>query len=199
MTPPKNGTLPRYLTQEQLASFLRAIKQRGNGRDLAMFGMMYRFGLRVSEVVALQLHDLHLERGRVMVRRSKGGDSKEYPLPKDLLPILRRYLRHRIDRGPFLFTGPESTNQHGLHRMRVQHLFKEYTNAANLPADISSHALRHSIAVHALQSGFGLEYVADLLGHTSTRSTAVYAKIIEPGREAMMRDLDRSRFVVGWR
>jgi len=63
---------------------------------------------------------------------------------------------------------------------------------------VASHALRHSIAVHALEEGFGLEYVADLLGHTSVRSTAIYARITSRGREEMMRRLDRSRHIVTW-
>lgn len=54
-------------------------------------------------------------------------------------------------------------------------------------------------AVHALEEGFGLEYVADLLGHTSIRSTAVYAKITNKGRDEVMRLLDRSWHVVAWR
>jgi len=53
-------------------------------------------------------------------------------------------------------------------------------------------------AVHSLEEGFGLEYVADLLGHASIRSTAIYAKVTTAAREAMMRRLDRSRFVLSW-
>jgi site-specific recombinase XerD len=53
--------------------------------------------------------------------------------------------------------------------------------------------------VHSLEEGFGLEYVADLLGHTSTRSTAIYARITSTGRDAMMRRLDVSRHIVSWR
>jgi site-specific recombinase XerD len=159
---------------------------------------MYRFGLRASEATLLLIEDVDLARGRIRIRRAKGGDAKEYPLPRDLVPVLRRYLRKRIDRGPFLFTGRESNNQHGIRVLQVQRLFKEYAAAAALAPTIASHSLRHSIAVHSLEEGFGLEYVADLLGHTSIRSTAIYAKVTSPAREAMMRRLDRSRHVVSW-
>jgi len=53
--------------------------------------------------------------------------------------------------------------------------------------------------VHALEEGFGLEYVTDLLGHTSVRSTAIYARIRSKEREEMMRRLDRSQHIVSWR
>jgi site-specific recombinase XerD len=159
---------------------------------------MYRFGLRASETTLLLREDLDLARGRIRIQRAKAGDAKEYPLPRDLVPVLRRYLRKRLDRGPFLFTGRESNNQHGLRVLQVQRLFKRYAAEATLPPTIASHSLRHSIAVHSLEEGFGLEYVADLLGHTSIRSTAIYAKVTTPAREAMMRRLGRSRYVVSW-
>ena len=192
------GSLPRYLTQEELGRFHRAVVTGRSARDVALFGLMYRFGLRASETTLLLVEDLDLARGRVRIRRAKGGDAKEYPLPRDLVPVLRRYLRKRDDMGPFLFTGRQSNNQHGLRVLRVQRLFKEYASQAGLPPTVASHSLRHSIAVHSLEEGFGLEYVADLLGHTSIRSTAIYAKVTTPGREAMMRRLDNSRHVVRW-
>jgi site-specific recombinase XerD len=160
--------------------------------------MMYRLGLRAAEATLLLCEDVDFARGRVHVRRVKGGDMKEYPLPRDLVPALRRYLRRRIDRGPFLFAGRESNNQHGIRVLQVQRLFKQYAGTAGLPATVASHSLRHSIAVHSLEEGFGLEYVADLLGHTSIRSTAIYARVTTPARDEMMRRLDRSRFVVSW-
>jgi len=76
---------------------------------------------------------------------------------------------------------------------------KRYAAKAGLPASVASHSLRHSIAVHSLEEGFGLEYVADLLGHDSIRSTAIYARITSRGRDEMMQRLDRSRYVVSWR
>lgn len=195
---PPGPPLPRYLTQEELQRFRRAVSAGDSLRDLVLFGVMYRFGLRAVEVTRLLVEDLDLARARIRLRRAKGGDAKEYPLPRDLMPALRRYLRQRADRGPFLFTGRQSNNQHGLAVLRVQQLFKHYARAAGLPPTVASHSLRHSIAVHSLEEGFGLEYVADLLGHASIRSTAIYAKVTTPAREAMMRRLDRSRYVVSW-
>jgi site-specific recombinase XerD len=82
--------------------------------------------------------------------------------------------------------------------LRVQQLFKDYARASGLPGNVASDSLRHSIAVHSLEEGYGLEFVADLLGHTSIRSTAIYARVSSRGRDEMMRRLDRSRHVVSW-
>ena len=193
--------LPRYLTQEDLGRFRRAVVAQDVARDIALFGVMYRYGLRAVEVTYLVSEDLELDikRRRIRIRRAKHGHPKEYPLASDLVPALKRYMRVRLERGPYLFTGRESNNQHGLRVLQVQRLFKHYAHAAGLAAEVSSHSLRHSIAVHSLEEGFGLEYVADLLGHTSIRSTAIYAQVTTPAREAMIKRLDRSRHVVSWR
>jgi integrase/recombinase XerD len=190
--------LPRYLTQDELTRFRRAVTAGSDSRDVALFGLMYRYGLRAVETTLLLREDVDIGRRRIRIRRAKHGEPKEYPLAFDLVPALKRHLRKRMDRGPFLFTGRESNNQHGLRVLQVQRLFKRYAAAAGLAPTVASHSLRHSIAVHSLEEGFGLEYVADLLGHTSIRSTAIYARVTTPGREAMMRRLDRSRFVVSW-
>ena len=197
-TPPQASPLVRYLTQEELARFRKALVAGDELRDVALFGLMYRLGLRAVEVTRFLVEDVDLVRGRVRVRRAKGGDPKEYPLPRDLFTPVRRYLRKRIDHGPYLFTGRQSNNQRGMTVLRVQQLFKEYARAAGLPATVASHSLRHSIAVHTLEEGFGLEYVQDLLGHTSIRSTAIYARITSRGRDEMMRRLDRSAHIVAW-
>ncbi len=190
--------LPRYLTQDELARLRAAVHAKHSPRDVVLFGLMYRFGLRAAETTQLLVQDVDLDRGRIRIRRVKGGDAKEYPLPREVTRYLRVYLRHRIDKGPYLFTGREANNQHGLRVLQVQRLFKQYAQAAQLPPTVSSHCLRHSIAVHALQEGFGLEYIADLLGHTSVKSTAIYAKVTTPAREQMMQRLDHSRYIISW-
>lgn len=195
---PPRAPLPRHLTQEELQRFRRVVLKGGQVRDIAMFGLMYRLGLRACEVVRLQLEDLDLSRARIRVHRAKSGHSKEYLVPRDLRRPLQVWLRHRHAGGPFLFTGRESTNQRGLSVLRVQQLFKAYAAAAGLAPEIASHSLRHSIAVHALDAGFGLEHVQDLLGHTSIRSTAIYARVSNRARDAMMATLDDSAHVVAW-
>src|SRR5207249_11392399 len=97
---------------------------------------MYRYGLRSHEATLLELHDVVLHRRRIRVRRAKGGDTKDYPLTEDLLPVLRRYLSKRDDRGPFLFTGRQSNHQQGLTVLHVQPLFKRYEKDAGLPHSV---------------------------------------------------------------
>jgi integrase len=118
---------------------------------------MYRFCLRAVQVTRiLVVEDLDVARGRIRIPRAKGGEPKEYPMPRDLVKPLKRYLRKRPERGPFLFTGRQSNNQRGITVLRVQQLFKRYA-AAGLPSSVPSHSVRHSIAVHSLEEDYGLE------------------------------------------
>jgi len=188
-------SLPRWLDQKQVAAILRAAK-RESDRDLCLFALMYRYALRAIEVTTLVREDINLDARRIRITRAKGGVSQEYILPPDIVSAIKRYLRKRVDRGPYLFTGRQSTNQCGLTVLRVQQLFKHYAAEAGLPAKVASHALRHSMAVHAREAGYDLPALADLLGHRSVRSTAIYAQVRSKARDRMIHELARSEDVV---
>jgi len=194
--PTTPGRLPRYLDQGELRRFFQTIKRQGSTRDQALFSIMYRYALRAIETTYLLREDVNLARRRITIRRAKSGESKEYSLAEDLAAPLKRYLRQRIDRGPYLFTGRESSNQVGLDKSTIRRLFKEYSSAAGLPANISSHSLRHSMAVHAREAGWDLPALADLLGHKSVRSTMIYAQVRSKARDRMIEQLARSKDVV---
>jgi integrase len=94
--------LPSYLTQRQVRQLFATIS---NPRDRALFSLAYAYGLRVGEIVLLDRDDIDLERGRIRIRRLKGGLSGEPPIFRSLLPLLRQYLESRPHRGEALFTG----------------------------------------------------------------------------------------------
>jgi site-specific recombinase XerD len=77
----------------------------------------------------------------------------------------------------------------------VQQLFSEYTEAAAIQAR-SVHALRHSMAVHLLEAGRGIEYVADYLGHRNIQNTRIYTQITNPLREQVFRELEQHPKIV---
>jgi site-specific recombinase XerD len=77
----------------------------------------------------------------------------------------------------------------------IQHLFRTYAHAAGLSIR-NVHALRHSIAVHLLEAGRGIEYVADHLGHKNIRNTRVYTQITNPFREQVFRELEQHPKIV---
>lgn len=181
-------TLPKYLTQDELHRFFKVIR---SPRDRALFGVIYHYGLRVDEATALTLEDLDLKHHRLRIRRLKNGLGGEKPLWRHTAKLLRAYLRVRKDGGPYLFTGREGP----LKKRQVQHLFGKYAEAAGIQ-ERSVHALRHSIAVHLLEAGRGIEYVADHLGHKNIQNTRIYAQITNPLREQVFRELEQHPKIV---
>ena len=178
----------KYLNREQTARFLGVIQDL---RDRALFATIYHYGLRVSEATLLQLDDVDLERGRIIITRIKSGLGGERPLFHNTADLIRSYLDVRVPTGPALFTG----RQGNLKRQRIQGLFRNYAEEAGLQ-QFSVHCLRHSIATHLLEAGLGIEYVRDHLGHVSIQSTTIYAEITSPWRDEVFKKLEQSPAIV---
>ncbi len=181
-------TFPKYLTQDELRRFFDVIE---SPRDRALFGLIYHYGLRVAEATAVTIKDVDLKNHRLRIRRLKNGIGGEKPLWRHTAKLLRAYIRVRKDAGPYLFTGREGP----LKKRMVQKLFVDYAEDAGIEGR-SVHGLRHSIAVHLLEAGRGIEYVADHLGHKNIQNTKIYAQITNPLREQVFRDLEQHPKIV---
>src|SRR3989337_3813808 len=94
--------IPKYMTQEEVKKFLSQIS---DPRDRALFGLIYHYGLRVTESTLLTINDANLQKHKIFVRRLKGGVYGEKPLWRHSAKLLRLYLRERIPKGLALFTG----------------------------------------------------------------------------------------------
>ena len=182
--------MPRYLTQLEVRAFFRAIDSL---RDRTLFALIYHYGLRVGEVALMLREDIDLERGRIVVKRLKGGAWTEQPLFSSTAALLRRFLADRS-------TAPEQPLFFGrrgaLRKRQIQALFSKYRDRAGLDRRYTCHGLRHSIATHLLDGGVTLEFVQDHLGHQSIRSTSIYARITDRHRVALFRELERSEWIV---
>jgi integrase len=183
--------LPRYLTQEEVRTFFRVIE---DPRDRALFTLIYLYGLRVAEVGLHTVGDVDLIRGRIVIKRLKGGAWAERPLFSRLRELLEAHLSRLGDADPGdpLFPG----NRGALRKRQIQSLFTRYRDLAGLPRTATTHSLRHSIATHLLDAGVSLEFVQDHLGHQSIRSTSIYARITDHHRAALFLELERSPWIV---
>ena len=174
--------LPRALSVAQIERLLaQPDTTRPEGvRDRAMLELAYGCGLRVSELVGLQLRDLDLQDELVRVR-GKGGRERLVPLPGEALRWLDRYLRdvrpgcRRNGSEPGLFLTrlgrPPSRQWFGK-------LLARYAVRAGIPRErISPHVLRHSFATHLLEADADLRSVQALLGHARIVTTEVYTHV----------------------
>ncbi|HHV75479.1 MAG TPA: site-specific tyrosine recombinase XerD [Thermoanaerobacterium sp.] len=148
-------------------------------RDKSMLELLYATGIRVSELVALDLGDINLELG--YLKCCKNNDRERIiPVGTIALEILGRYIR---DIRPGLLRGKPETalyvNYKGerLTRQGFWKIIKGYKNKAKINKDITPHTLRHSFAAHLIENGADLKSVQEMLGHSDISTTQVYAQI----------------------
>jgi type 1 fimbriae regulatory protein FimB len=179
-----------YLTKREVDLLFEQITDL---RDRALFGAMYYFGLRASEVGLLLREYVNFRTRRIYVPRLKSGVPGEKVMTSDCRRLLQSYLQSRHDALSYLFP---SRNARPISRKRIDALFRYYATQAGLPPHKRhSHCLRHSIATHLIDAGQSLEYVQDHLGHRSIQSTGVYAKISDAKRERVAAQIELSREV----
>ena len=136
--------------------------------------------------------DVDLERGRIVIKRLKGGAWTEQPLFSSTARLLRKFLATRRESPEPLFFGRSGP----LKKRQIQALFTKYRDRAGLDRRYTCHGLRHSIATHLLDAGVALEFVQDHLGHQSIRSTSIYARITDRHRAELFLQLERSPWIV---
>lgn len=183
---------PKYLTQDELEKFLGAIDKM---RDFAMFNLIYRYGLRVSEVGLLLLDDLDLEANLINITRVKKSKSETYDLTPEMANILKIYLSQRKEKSIYLFPSRE---HRPISRQQINFLYRKYYDRAELKnrRKRHPHCLRHSIAVHSVDANVDVMYIKYLLGHKSINSTLLYLAVSGNKRMAEFHRLGRSPWIV---
>ena len=167
----KPRTLPTVLSPQEVLQFLEATTP---GRDRVLFQTDYACGLRVSELVRLQVTDIDSARRVVHIHQGKGAKDRLVPLSARLLEELRSYWRCYRPR-PWLFPGETAAGH--LSAARVQKLCLETAARAELSKHITPHTLRHSYATHLLEAGVNLLTLQQLLGHRDLQTTARYVHL----------------------
>jgi integrase/recombinase XerC len=174
--------LPRVPSAETLSEVLDAagaeVKDESGARDQAVLEMLYGAGLRVSELVGLNLDDLRLDEGRLQVR-GKGKKERLVPIAGEARRALEMYLKERAlwqnsatERA--LFLGQRGRR---LGVRRVQELVRRVGALATGRLDLHPHLLRHACATHMLEGGADLRAIQDLLGHQSVATTQRYTHL----------------------
>jgi integrase/recombinase XerD len=180
---PKVGrSLPSALTEEEVARLLDAPSQRGGPealRDRAMLELMYATGMRVTELVSLDVPDVNVNEGHVRCM-GKGAKERVIPTHQGATTAVEEYLNG--GRPQLARRGSESAlflNRRGdrLTRQGFWGILKEYAKQAKIPSSVTPHTLRHSFATHMLQGGASLRQVQEFLGHASISTTQVYTHL----------------------
>ncbi|WP_025114063.1 site-specific tyrosine recombinase XerD [Lysinibacillus fusiformis] len=174
--------LPNILSIEEIEALLMAPnRSKPQGiRDLAMLELLYGSGMRISELIALDLADIHLTMGFVRVF-GKGGKERIIPLGKSALSAISSYLNNARGQlqGKYPKTDAFFINQRGkrLTRQGCWKLMKEHALKAGIQHELTPHTLRHSFATHLVENGADLRAVQEMLGHADISTTQIYTHI----------------------
>ena len=156
-------------------------------RDAVLLSLLYDTGARVQELVDLKVCDINLNDTVTIVLTGKGGKSRIVPVMKPTGELLRQYIEGNGLSHPARSRNPLFTNRGNqpLTRAGVTYILKKYAAQAqgigvkDISEEITPHWLRHSKAMHLLQSGVNLIYIRDLLGHSNVSTTEIYARADE--------------------
>jgi integrase/recombinase XerD len=188
-TPWPEGALPRCRVPHKLPVVLSPVEVEEffqhvcTIRNRAALMTGYGAGLRVSEVVSLQLGDIDSQRKLIRIRQGKGKKDRYAMLSPRLLEVLRCWWRSRSPAGQRLKTAPEDWLFPGWRKDRhmnaatLQDVCREAARAAGLSKRITVHTLRHSFGTHLLENGTDIRIIQVLLGHSRIETTARYVQV----------------------
>lgn len=172
---------PQILTSKEVELFLdqpKCVDEKGF-RDHAMLELLYATGIRVSELIGLDVSDVNLSIGFVRCRNK--GKERSIPLYHGAVKALQDYI---FNIRPRLVSSEEETalfvNMNGerMSRQGFWKIIKYYQEKAEINKEITPHTLRHSFAVHLLENGADLRSIQEMLGHADISSTQIYTQVI---------------------
>lgn len=182
-SPKLEKRLPTFLTHEEMARLIEApdASTPQGLRDRAILELLYAAGLRVSEIVALDLKDIDLVSRQIVVW-GKGSKERMVLMGRPAAEALKLYLNlGRIKLEGEAYTQALFLNRFGerIAERRIQHLIKKYARQAGLEMRVHPHIMRHTFATHLLDGGADLRVVQDLLGHARLSSTQIYTHVTQ--------------------
>ena len=182
-TPKQEKKLPRFLEYEEIKKLLDTPPMNNwlGARDRAILETLYSTGIRVSELVALNMDDIDFL-GEVVHVRGKGKKERISPIGSSALQVIQHYMEFRNKRAQSNSNFDSKVlfvNKHGrrLSTRSVRRKMDKYLKIAGLDPAISPHTLRHSFATHMLNNGADLRSVQELLGHQSLSTTQIYTHL----------------------
>lgn len=161
------------------------LSTKNGRRDLALLTLLYDTGARVQEINDLTPSRIRFDKPYTVKLIGKGNKARIVPLMEPTIRILKQYMEENgllhsyANLCPLFF----NKRKEKLTRAGVNYILSKYTNLARkknsalIPEEVSCHCLRHSKAMHMLQSGVNLVYIRDFLGHSSVQVTEIYAKV----------------------
>ena len=180
-TPKVEKKLPRILTTGEIERLMNqpSVSDDKGCRDKAMLEVLYATGIRVSELIELEVSDVDFDIGYIHCRSEK--HDRVVPIGHAARDALYAYInnaRPRLVTDSSVTTLFVSCSGSKMSRQGFWKIVKHYREKAHIDTDITPHTLRHSFAAHLLENGADLKSIQEMLGHTDISSTQVYSRLV---------------------
>ncbi len=169
--PRREHRLPHLLSKEVVK---RLLEMTGNAKHRTMLSLIYAYGLRRGELLALKLSDIDGERTVLRVRAGKGQKDRMLPISEKVMAMLREYYRG-FRPTVWLIEGGCEGVRYGERSLQL--VFNRAACRTGVPAEATLHWLSHSYAAHLLEAGTDIRYIQTPLGHKSSKSTEIYTHV----------------------
>lgn len=146
---------------------------RGYIKHKCLIMIIYSAGLRIGEALNLRVEDIRSKEKLIYIRQAKGRKDRRVPLSDKMLRVLREYYKACRPK-EYLFEGQ---NGGKYSRTSARNVLKKSVQKSGIPIRVTLHTLRHSYATHLMESGVGLRYIQEILGHKSPKTTMLYTRI----------------------
>jgi len=194
-----DNKLPKPMREEEIERLFGVIRSK---RERAIYMLMLRCGLRVSEVSKLKVEEIDLKRHTIRINRGKGGIDRVVYSSEDVESSIKEWMEEREKSSEYLFPSPKKNKgERGLCVGRIQQMMKEYLKEAGLGGKgYSPHNLRHSYATQLLNAGVGIRSIQELMGHRQITETMRYLKLYDSTKreeyfEAMRKIQERNKII----
>jgi len=168
--PKRSKILPIVLSQREVITLLQVTK---NLKHRAIIALLYSAGLRIGELIALELRHIDIARRQILVKRGKGRKDRYVILANSFLPLLQNYLS-TYNPTRFFVEGKQGVRYSDSSIRKFLH---RSTQLSKIKKKVTPHTLRHSYATHLLENGIGLRHIQELLGHTKPETTMIYTHV----------------------
>lgn len=181
--PKKSKDLPDTLSKQEVAAI---INYPSNIKHKAILHVLYAAGLRVGEAVRLRVADVRSDDGYLFIKDSKGKKDRHCTLSPMLLDILREYYR-QYKPSYWLFEGQDGGQY---TTQSIQRIYRKAVKGTKSNPWSTPHTLRHSYATHLMEHGVNIRYIQSSMGHSSTKTTEVYTRVIGINNKTLTSPLD---------
>ena len=182
--PKRTKSLPKSLNEQEVYNLIHAMDdkydpEKNNPQNISrlrnklILTLLYSTGLRVSELIKLEIKSIDYDERTIRVR-GKGEKDRIVIFDDETLELIDEYLEKRGVDNKYLFVNQRNNK---LTSRYVQYMIKEYAKAANIERRVTPHILRHSFATHLLKNGVDIRAIQQLLGHSNLSTTQIYTSV----------------------